>query len=564
MIATVTSKTFACWCPAPTRSLRLRWWLYMMLVISALFSPWVHAVLVTPLSMTSSSRENPIAAGTAVVLIARVQGPTGSPLPGGTVSFFSPLLGGGVPFCTGNLSTGSIGNNTSEASCLFPQTAPVGTHNVTAIYNGNAFYRGDAADTLVLDVVRSWTVSTAITPTGGGSASPTIRTFVKEGFGVQFTFTPNAGYRVVDVIDTVGCGRGVARPFGAPWIYDSGRVTANCTVTGVFSNTFNVTFSAGAGGTVSPSGTQSRLTGTSPSLTATPNPGFRLTNVTGCGVVFNGGPAITGPTVWTIASITGDCTVTAFFTALPTFTVTAAAGAGGSISPASVAVAQGLHTMFTVTPASSFQIASITGCSGTRSGSTYTTGPITAACAVTATFSASIAPPVATTTRMIEFIFPALDYYFLTSRANEIALLDSLPAFARTGQSFSVFVNRVVGTQPITRFYFNKVALSGARDGHFYTLVDSEISLLLGLNPGNIAAPKLPVSEGVDSFAFPPAIEGVGGTCPSGLIPVFRVFRGNVRFPDDPNHRFTTSTAIYNEFVAKGWNGEGVKFCVPG
>ena len=164
---------------------------------------------------------------------------------------------------------------------------------------------------------------------------------------------------------------------------------------------------------------------------------------------------------------------------------------------------------------------------------------------------------------MIEYFLPSLNYYFLTSRANEIALLDSVPAFTRTGQSFPVFVNRAAGTQPITRFLFNKVALNGGRDGHFYTLVDGEISALTSLNPTNAPTPKFPVSEGTDSYAYLPAVEGVGGSCAAGLTPIYRVFRGNDRFPDDPNHRFTTSTALYNEFVAKGWTGEGVKFCVP-
>jgi hypothetical protein len=60
-----------------------------------------------------------------------------------------------------------------------------------------------------------------------------------------------------------------------------------------------------------------------------------------------------------------------------------------------------------------------------------------------------------------------------------------------------------------------------------------------------------------------PVVEGVGGRCATGLIPVYRVFRGNSRFPDNPNHRFTTSLSTYSAFVALGWDGEGVKFCVP-
>jgi hypothetical protein len=31
-----------------------------------------------------------------------------------------------------------------------------------------------------------------------------------------------------------------------------------------------------------------------------------------------------------------------------------------------------------------------------------------------------------------------------------------------------------------------------------------------------------------------------------------------------PNHRFTTSLAIYNQFTSTmGWTGEGVRFCAP-
>jgi hypothetical protein len=51
-------------------------------------------------------------------------------------------------------------------------------------------------------------------------------------------------------------------------------------------------------------------------------------------------------------------------------------------------VAHGATTTFTVTPATGYS-ASVTGCGGSLAGTTYTTGAITAACAVTASFSAS-------------------------------------------------------------------------------------------------------------------------------------------------------------------------------
>jgi len=72
---------------------------------------------------------------------------------------------------------------------------------------------------------------------------------------------------------------------------------------------------------------------------------------------------------------------------LASFTVTPSAGANGSINPSTPQTVNYNGTAsFTVTPNTDYQIASVTGCSGTLSGNTYTTGPITADCAVTATF----------------------------------------------------------------------------------------------------------------------------------------------------------------------------------
>lgn len=162
-----------------------------------------------------------------------------------------------------------------------------------------------------------------------------------------------------------------------------------------------------------------------------------------------------------------------------------------------------------------------------------------------------------------EFYNPALDYYFITSRAADIALLDTLAGWRRTGKSFNVFLAQEPGTLGISRYYFDQVAVNKSRGSHFYTLVQSETDALASLNPGNTQTPRLPYNEGVDSYAFAPVIEGIGGSCAAGQAPVYRVFRGQARFPDNPNHRFTTELAVYNSFVALGWEGEGVKICVP-
>ena len=175
---------------------------------------------------------------------------------------------------------------------------------------------------------------------------------------------------------------------------------------------------------------------------------------------------------------------------------------------------------------------------------------------VSATPTGFVAPSVP----MVEFLHTALNYYFITASPTDIAVLDTVPAFVRTGESFPVYAAPYAGTHGITRFYFDRIAVNQSRGSHFYTSVDSEVAAVAALNPSNMPAPRLPVNEGVNSYAFLPVTAGV---CAAGQRPVYRIFRGNARFPDDPNHRFTTSLTIYNNFVALGWDGEGVKFCVP-
>ena len=170
--------------------------------------------------------------------------------------------------------------------------------------------------------------------------------------------------------------------------------------------------------------------------------------------------------------------------------------------------------------------------------------------------SASSTPKVA----MIEYYYGQLNYYFITSRASDKSLLDSAVGWVRAGKAFPVLANRETNSSPITRFYFDQIAQNKSRGSHFYTLLPEEVAAVQALNPTNQPAPGKPFNEGIDSYAYLPSPLD---TCASGQAPVYRLFRGNARFPDDPNHRFTIELSTYNSFVALGWDGEGVKFCVP-
>jgi hypothetical protein len=179
------------------------------------------------------------------------------------------------------------------------------------------------------------------------------------------------------------------------------------------------------------------------------------------------------------------------------------------------------------------------------------------------TVASSLGVSGSTTKTLVEYEYVPLGYFFLTSRDGDKAALESAAGWRRTGQSFAALTDADPGTRGITRFYFDKIARQQQRGSHFYTLLAVEKTALNALNPGNLALPGKPVDEGIDSYAYPPLVEGVGGSCAAGLKSVYRIFRDPARFPDDPNHRLTTSLTLYNQHVALGWSGEGVRMCVP-
>lgn len=74
--------------------------------------------------------------------------------------------------------------------------------------------------------------------------------------------------------------------------------------------------------------------------------------------------------------------------AAPTsFTVTATAGSGGTIAPASQQVFSGYQLALAVQPAQGYLIKSVAGCGGALSGNVFTTAAITGSCAVSAAFT---------------------------------------------------------------------------------------------------------------------------------------------------------------------------------
>jgi hypothetical protein len=168
-----------------------------------------------------------------------------------------------------------------------------------------------------------------------------------------------------------------------------------------------------------------------------------------------------------------------------------------------------------------------------------------------ASASVTAGPVVAT---VIEYYHAALDHYFITDRANEIAILDAgitIRGWLRTGQTFNVFTSAGAGTSPVCRFYIPP----DKGDSHFFGR---------GVTECDETAAKFPSFINEDPQFFH-VILPTAGVCPAGTRPVYRVFSNR----PDANHRYMVDPAIRNEMVTvRHWLAEGdgpdlVVMCVP-
>jgi hypothetical protein len=111
----------------------------------------------------------------------------------------------------------------------------------------------------------------------------------------------------------------------------------------------------------------------------------------------------------------------------------------GSITPFSFLIATpGDRAFFTVTPNPNFQIGSVVGCSGELVGNTYTTGPLSASCKVTTSFTiitAATLPPTDAATPILSYVQTKLFQFTWTDVAD--ATFYRLMEQAKTGDGFT-------------------------------------------------------------------------------------------------------------------------------
>ena len=131
--------------------------------------------------------------------------------------------------------------------------------------------------------------------------------------------------------------------------FKSGTIkNLDLTVPGVPPETFTITATAGAGGSISPPGAVVVNSGADQEFTITPDLGYVVEDV-----LVDGG-SVGAVTSYTFTNVTADHTIDASFVLgepPETFTITATAGAGGAIEPSGeVVVNSGASQAFTITP----------------------------------------------------------------------------------------------------------------------------------------------------------------------------------------------------------------------
>ena len=163
--------------------------------------------------------------------------------------------------------------------------------------------------------------------------------------------------------------------------------------------------------------------------------------------------------------------------------------------------------------------------------------------------------PPTPTVAAVEYYYDVWNFYFETSFADEIAALDGGAfggAWKRTGQTFKVWPQATGSASAACRFFSTAFT---PKSSHFYTPFASECAIV-----------KTESAWQYEAIAFYIQLADTNGFCPAGTIPLYRLYNNGMG--GAPNHRYTTSLAVFNQMTDAGWIFEGdgntkVFACVP-
>ena len=202
---------------------------------------------------------------------------------------------------------------------------------------------------------------------------------VNNGASQAFSTVAATGNHIADVtVDGTSVG-----PVGS---YSFASVGANHTISVTFApNSYTITASAGIGGSIAPPGAAKLNYGASQSYAVAATTGYSIADVKVDGV------SVGAVTYYTFANVSANHSIAATF-AVDTYTVSASAGAGGTISPVGIRLVHyGGTQAYSITPATGYQVAGVK-IDGNAVGAVtnYTFSKVSANHTIAATFAASI------------------------------------------------------------------------------------------------------------------------------------------------------------------------------
>jgi M6 family metalloprotease-like protein len=276
----------------------------------------------------------------------------------------------GVTFATGTFGTGAAGNvnmtqGTTTLVCRNQFGALTGyTTDATQPYDVVGFAipyntAKQVAPRALTDITPSYTIPTyTVTfPTlTGVTFTPEIGSVSPVDSLGNFSFTVALDPAYSNSVIIVKTNGNTITPVAG--VYTISTITSDqvITIEGVAINTYTIIATAGANGTITPSGTTTVNHGSNQSFTITPDNNYQISTITIDGVV------VTNVPVFTFTNVTANHTIAVAFELIPVnqFQITATAGANGSITPNGIVnVISGNDQAFTIAPSLGYHIDSV-------------------------------------------------------------------------------------------------------------------------------------------------------------------------------------------------------------
>jgi hypothetical protein len=249
----------------------------------------------------------------------------------------------------------SIGASTGSASSTLTAPATPGTYTVRVFAAQGSPEVTDYKDMEITVSAATTTYTVAASAGANGSITPSGAVTVNSGASRTFAIAAATGYHVDNVLVD-------GTSVGTLTSYTFTNVTAGHTISATFTanaapTAYTITTSAGANGSISPSGVVTVNSGSSQTFAIAAGTGYRVASVLVDGA--SAGPV----TSYTFTNVTAGHTISATFianTATTAYTITASAGANGSITPSGVVtVNSGARKTFTFSAKRGYHIARI-------------------------------------------------------------------------------------------------------------------------------------------------------------------------------------------------------------